>query len=417
MHGRFLVGVTLVVAAIALLFGHPLIWRLTWALSSLLAVAALLTWSSVRWIEISRRTRASRAEVGGLAEESFGLTNRGWLPKLFLEVRDHSDLPGHHASRVLSTMAPGRTRRWTVRTVCRRRGMFRLGPMTVAGGDPLGIFRLERKYGQTAPFVVYPRSLPLRALDLPTGYLSGGQVIRRRSELATTNVRGVRGYRPGDDFKRIHWPTSARRNQLYTREFELDPIADYWILLDLDRDAHVAAAEADREAEPGSAMPWVDEDLPEVLPSTEEYAVVAAASLARHFLEDGKSVGLIAHGQRRIVAQPDRGDRQISKILTHLAVLRAAGRSGLSEVLSAESHELKRHATLVVITATTSLRWVEALRALKLRGVHSLVVLVDANSFGPAGSNDALAAALAANRIPTRRLHRDEAIAAALEEG
>ena len=412
MHGRFLLAVTAGVAGLALLFGHPLMWRLTWALVCVLTAAAILTWSSTRWIELGRRTRASRAEVGGLAEESFSIHNRGWLPKLWLEVRDLGDMPGHHAGRVISTLWPGRSRSWTVRTVCRRRGMFRLGPVAVAGGDPLGIFRSERHFEQTAPFVVFPRSYALREIDLPTGFLSGGRVIRRRTELATSNVRGVRSYRPGDDFKRIHWPTSARRGQLFTREFELDPVADYWILLDLDRTVH--AGELGLVPEPG-AMPWLQQAETQIDPTSEEHAVTAAASLARHFLESGKSVGLIAHGQRRIVAQPDRGDRQLAKILTHLAVLRAAGRAGLSEVLSAESHEFKRHATLVVITPTTSLRWVEALRGLKQRGVHSLAVLIEANTFGPAGSSEALIAALAGAHVPTRIVRNGEPIAAALE--
>jgi uncharacterized protein (DUF58 family) len=415
MHGRFLIGLSLVVAAIAILFGHPLLWRLGYTLIGLLFLAYGLTWTSVRKVDISRRTRASRAEVGSLAEENFAITNRSWLPKLWLEVRDQSDLPGHHASRVVSAMAPGATRRWSARTVCRRRGMFRLGPMQISGGDPLGVFRRDRRFEETAPFIVYPRSYELRGLALPTGYLSGGAVVRRRSEQATTNVRGVRGYQAGDGFNRIHWPTSARRGQLYTREFELDPIADYWILLDLDRETQAGERDAGPE---GPTMPWLeDAEVDEVEPNTEEYLITAAASLARHFLASGKSVGLIAHGQRRIVTRPDRGDRQLGKIMTHLAVLRATGRAGLSDVLSAESHELKRHATLVVVTATSALRWVDALRGLRQRGVYSMAVVVEASSFGPAGSSEGVIGALAASHVLTRVIRRGDHIGAALEQG
>jgi uncharacterized protein (DUF58 family) len=140
----------------------------------------------------------------------------------------------------------------------------------------------------------------------------------------------------------------------------------------------------------------------ELEPSTEEYAVTAAASLAQHFLAQGKSVGLIAHGQRRVVVQPDRGDRQLTKLLSNLAVLRATGRAGLGQVLSAESAEFTRHTTLVVVTPTTTLRWIEGLRELRHRGVGSLVVLVEANTFGPAGSSLGVVTALAAHDIPTR---------------
>jgi uncharacterized protein (DUF58 family) len=402
VHGRFLAALTTVVVIAALSTGHVLLLKLGYVLSAVLLVSAALAWSSVRWVDITRHTRSKRSEVGGLAEESLGVRNRSWIPKLWLEVRDESDLPGHSASRVVSTLGPGKQRFWTVRTRCRRRGVFSLGPLTLAGGDPLGMFSVEREVPQTAPFVVYPRTLPLRNVDLPTGYLSGGQVVRRRAQFATSNVRTVRSYQPGDAFSRIHWPTTARRGRLYTKEFELDPIADFWLLLDLDRQCHVGEPAPSPDEEP--SLPWMDDQPFTLEPATEEYAVTAIASLARHFLDAGKSVGMIAYGQRRLVLQPDRGDRQLTKILSSLAVLRATGRAGLAQVLSAEGHEFTRHTTLVIVTPATTLRWIDGLRELHHRGVASMVVLLRANTFGTAGSSEGVLTALAAHSIPTRTI-------------
>ncbi|MCE7937258.1 DUF58 domain-containing protein [bacterium] len=415
MNGRFLLGVGVVVAFAALITNNPLLVRLGYVLGGVLGLSAAVTWYSVRWVEVERQTRASRSEVGGVAEEVFRVHNRGWLPKLWLEVRDHSDLPGHHASRVVSALGPGRMRTWTLRTLCRRRGVYRLGPITLAGGDPLGIFRTERELEPTSSYIVYPLTVLLRGVDLPTGYLSGGQVIRRRAEFATTNVRGVRAYAPGDAFNRIHWPTTARRRRLFTKEFELDPIADFWILLDLDRAVHVGTFP--EPAEDAAPLAWHEPRPVALDPTTEEYAVTAAASLARHFLDAGKSVGLIAHGQRRIVVQPDRGERQVAKILGNLAVLRAAGRASLAQVLSVESHEFTRHTTLVVVTPTTAVRWIEGLRELQHRGVASLAVLVEASTFGAAPSSLGTVSALAAHGIPSRLVKNGADVAAALTSG
>ncbi len=400
MDGRALAVLALAVVAAALATGNTLLVRLAYALCAVLVVAAVVTWNSIRWVEISRNTRARRSQVGGLAEETFRVRNRGWLPKLWLEVRDESDLPGHHAGRVVSALGSGHSRTWSLRTRCRRRGMFRLGPVTLAGGDPLGLFRLERELAQTAPFIVYPSTLPLHGLEQPTGYLAGGQVIHRRAQFATANVRSVRAYQPGDAFNRIHWPTTARRGRLYTKEFELDPIADLWVMIDLDRRDHVGVTpDADVD---GAVLPWLEEDKLELEPTTEEYAITAAASLARHFIDQGKSVGLIAYGQRRVVIQPDRGERQLTKLLTSLAILRATGRTGLAQALSDESTEFTRHTTLIIVTPTTTLRWIEALRELRHRGVGSLVVLLEANTFGAAGSSAGVISSLMAHDILVR---------------
>jgi uncharacterized protein (DUF58 family) len=411
VHGKYLAVLTAAVVIAALSTGHVLLLRTAYVLAAVLLLSAALAWTSVRWVELHRHTYARRAEVGGLAEETIGVHNRGWIPKLWLEIRDESDLPGHSASRVISTLTPGQSRTWTVRTRCVRRGIFTLGPMTLEGGDPLGMFTVALELPRTTSFIVFPKTYALRGLELPTGYLSGGQVVRRRAQYTTTNVRGVRQYQPGDAFGRIHWPTTARRARLYTKEFELDPIADFWVIVDLDREQHLGEV-PDREQRP--VLSWMEPFEDEIDPTTEEYSVTAAASLARHFLGVGKSVGLIAYGQRRVVLRPDRGDRQTGKILSDLAVLRAVGRMELSELLSAEMHQFIRHTTLVIVTPSTSLRWIEALRELRYRGVASLVVLLQADTFGSAPSSEGVLSALASHAIAVRRLRRDDDIASAL---
>ena len=158
---------------------------------------------------------------------------------------------------------------------------------------------------------------------------------------------------------------------------------------------------------------WVrrDELLP---PTTEEYAVSAAASLARHFLEVGRSVGLMAYGQRRVVHRPDRGERQLHKVLSSLAVLRATGRTGLSNVLSTENAEFTRHTTVIIVTPATTLRWTESARMLSLRGVRTMAVLVEPSTFGAAGSSLGVVAELAAMNVPTRLLKHGSDMAGVL---
>ena len=86
---------------------------------------------------------------------------------------------------------------------------------------------------------------------------------------------------------------------------------------------------------PGEEAPHDREELGLLMlePSTEEYSVVVAASLAAYFLGEGKSVGMIAWGQHRVTIPADRGGRQLIKMLRALAVLRAEGDVPLEEVL------------------------------------------------------------------------------------
>ena len=133
-----LIGVSCLV--LGLITGRDLFYNVVYLTALTLVLSFVWTWVNVNTVRIARRTRSRRSSVGKLAEESLTVANTGFLPKVWLEVHDHSTLPSHHVSQVMNALAPKRRRHWAVRTICRRRGQFTLGPMTLSSGDPLGLF-------------------------------------------------------------------------------------------------------------------------------------------------------------------------------------------------------------------------------------------------------------------------------------
>jgi len=402
--------------AFALQTGRPLAYNLAYLVTAVIILSYLWAWANVSWVRVSRYTRGRRSQVGKLAEEQFEVSNRSRLPKLWLEVRDYSTLPGHDSSRVLNSLGGKRRRRWVVRTYCQQRGRFRLGPMILTSGDPLGLFRVQRRLPTTSTLIVYPATVDIPIFAPSGGYLPGGEAMRRRTHYITTNVAGVRDYAPGDSFSRIHWLTTARTGRLMVKEFELDPTADVWLFLDMDSSVHVAAPWVPEMERRGPAVLWRERDKLELIPSTEEYGVTVAASLAKHFLTRGRAVGLIAHGQRREVIQADRGERQLNKILETLAVIEARGQIPIAHVLATEGRHLSRNTTLIVITPSTAMDWVASLRELRRRGLQSVAVLLAASSFGVAESWKGTLSELIASGILTYVVRRGESLAAALSQ-
>ena len=384
-------------------------YNLTYLLATIILLSFLWALIGIRWLELGRRTRARRSQVGKPVEEKFSFRNQSWFPKLWLEVRDHSTLPHHRASRVLNAVGPGRWRDWTVRTTCRERGVFYLGPVSISTGDPFGLFQITRQLDSRSSITVYPATVDLRAFSPPIGRLTGGDAVRRRTHHVTTNIAGVRDYAPGDSFSRIHWRSTARKDRLIVKEFELDPTADIWIFVDMQRDVQMSRQTTDQE---------LDIELPAIFqtrrkkrllkPTTEEYAVTAAASLAQHFIRQNRAVGLVAYGQRRQVLPADRGERQQTKILETLAVLQAKGTIPLAQVLATETPRLGRGMTLVVVTPTPGDKWILITRDLARRGLRSIAVLIDPASFGRSTGLENSLALLHASNTPTYILRCDE---------
>lgn len=396
----------MLVGFLSLLLGlatsRSIFFTVFYAVVLVLALSFFWARTALSRVQLVRQTRMRRAQVGSTINETFILRNRSVIPNMWLEMDDQSDMPGHHVSHVVSNMQ-GRTEySWTVRSMCRERGRFRLGPITLTSGDPFGLFRIKYHLPHTSSLVVFPITVNLRSFPLPIGVLPGGDALRRRTHYVTTNAAGVRDYEPGDPFNRIHWKSTARKDRLIVKEFELDPLADVWLMLDLFAGTHYGdRALPELEYTDDAVLALKKPNVPITLPpSTEEYLITAAASIAQFFLRRDRTLGLVAAGQRREVLQADRGERQLEKILETLAVLRARGQIPFEEVLYRETPQLPRGTTVVMISPSTEPKWAQVARHLKRSGLHVTAVVIDAKSFGGPPGTDNVIAELAASNIP-----------------
>lgn len=370
---RLLWLVLLAACAAALLSGRSIFWAVAGALLALSLAAPAWAWLSTNWLRFSRRAASSQVQVGGWFEESLRLTNLSLLPRLWIEVVDHSTLPGHNASRWITLLAGRQWRGWRVSTLCTQRGAFTLGPVEVCASDPLGLFEVRRRLHQTRRVLVLPYTCPL-SMVLPTAEIGFEETARLRQTLSTSaNVSGVREYAAGDSLNRIHWPSTARRQKLIAKAFEQDPVGAIWLVLDLERAVHFTSS---------TAKPVGNFTL--LPPSTEEYTISLAASLAQHFLEHHRAVGLIAWSQHRLYIPAEPGTRQLKHILEQLAVVRAEGELPFAHVIAEALTGLPRSAFVIAISPSPDPAWGNALQQVVHTGRAALAVVFDRASFGEA---------------------------------
>ena len=326
---------------------------------------------------VTRSLRYAWAQVGDLLEERFALHNRGKWPVLWAEVDDESNLPDYPLGRVAAA-GGGLTSRWRASTVCKRRGLFTLGPWTVRMWEPFGLFCVTQRYEQTRSLLIVPPVMELPPVVLPRGVATGRAVARRPAVDVTLNISATRRYAPGDPLRRIHWPSSARHDVLISKTFDTEVSGDLWIVLDLDAGVQAGGGEE----------------------STEEYGVILAASLAERMLRQNRAVGLVAHGTRDAYLVPGRGEGQLYRLLRTLALVQAGESSPLATVLTEMRAVLGRQTTVAVITPSGDPAWVEALSPLLRLGVAPTAILLDPASFGGQGNLSAVRGMLAGLGIP-----------------
>ena len=328
-------------------------------------------------LRFTREMRLGWAQVGDRLEERFTLANDGAIPALWVEVVDHSNLPGYLAGWTTEVKAR-RLRRWSRWATSSRRGLYTLGPTTLLTGDPFGVYTVSLHCPASMPFLVLPPVLSLPAIRVSPGGLSGEGRPRPNAPERTISASSVREYSPGDSQRWIHWRTTARQGSLHVRLFDGTPAGDWWIVLDMDR--RVQIGEGDD--------------------STEEHGVVLAASLADQGLRLRRSVGLVMHGQDLVWLPPQGGETRLWEILRDLALVSPGSRS-LSDLLVRMRPAIGRHASLVVITPAVDRAWVEALVLLMKRGAVPTVLLLDPVSFGGGGDASETAGSLTSLGVTT----------------
>jgi uncharacterized protein (DUF58 family) len=233
----------------------------------------------------------------------------------------------------------------------------------------------------------------------PSGLLPGGKTIRQKTADLTPHAAGIREYAPGDPMKRIHWPSTARRNRFMVKEFEQDPQAEIWLFLDAQRSV--------QSAKISPPLTKVGEDSyllrrPKVsLPcDTFEYAVSVAASLARFFLAEKRAVGLTCAASHFTVISAERGERQVGKIMETLAFLQPEGTLPLLGLITMQAKLLPLGSGVVLITPSARPELLIAVENLQRHNLRPVVVLLKAETFGGRGATDLVAAGLLKRSVP-----------------
>ncbi|MCS6826505.1 MAG: DUF58 domain-containing protein [Caldilinea sp.] len=372
---------------------HPVWVALLTSIVGVYAIGYAWVRKQVQGVRFMRRRTGAILVAGDSLQEEFVVHNESGLPLLWAAFVDASDLPGYAPGVVVACGAHAEYR-WKSEAVCERRGVFRLGPHSIEMGDPFGLFRAVQRYDSFDQLLIYPRVVQLPEVALPRGG-ADGHTQRRRSLAGARPAASVRDYAPGDSLRLVHWPTTAHRGRLTTKELELEPSGDVWIVLDLD-----AATQAGQGVE-----------------STLEYGIVLAASMAAEMVSgrERRAVGLLAaSGDRVITLAPQPGQAQLWAIMAALAPAQPSA-TPLHALLQRSLPLLGRRHTLVVVTPSLGERaplWIAELVRAGRQGLFSSVLAVATPE--QSAQVDECLALLARLDIPHQFLRTDLRLRAAL---
>ena len=385
-----MLALLVVVAFYAFGTGFEFFFRFLYVLLLLIGIGFSWAWLNLRGIKLVVTRDANRGRVGGYLVGQVSITNRTMLPKSWLEVVEATGPSANISGRGLALVRE-QVRIWRVETYLAKRGVYPSGQVRVVSQDPFGLFRLRREFLEPNPYIVLPAVEPLPDLDARFAGLPSDSRITRRWEQITTDVASVRAYVEGDSMRRIHWPYTARMNELMVKEFDMGLSAEAWVLLDMHQESHFGV------------------DLDDVN-NTEELSVTVAASIIDRLMDQSMPVGLASNGDRDHIYRPDSSPEQRGRLMEALSEVRAQGQQSLQEFIYEFRSHLNQSNALTVVTSSVNTQWAAALVDLRRQGVEVAAVLIDRFSFGSTQNMDGPLEALSANLIPVYFVRRGDAL-------
>jgi uncharacterized protein (DUF58 family) len=367
-RGRFLVVAGLGIVLISMAAGQRDVMRLGLLLLVLPVIAVILVSRARLRMSCERSVEPAQVPLGSPMRGQITLGQDGRLPAGILMLEDSVPRELGSRPRFLVDKADLSWRREVEYPLLGRvRGRFATGPLRVRTTDPFGLVRLDRQFVATTEVMVTPQIVPLPAIRTVGGAGSTGEARPHRIGVIGQDDVLVREYRQGDDVRRIHWRSTARRDELMVRREEQawDPSAS--VVLDSRASAHAGRG----------------------MYNSIEWAISAAASIALHFLDDGFSVEIYeADGPLRIsgsMGQHSSASREL--VVSRLTDLKARLTTTMHYAVESATEDRPGQLVIAIMGRMDAADASSLLRARRNRA-QGMAIVLDVETFADEPDSD-----------------------------
>ena len=367
-RGWLLALVGAAIWGIGISFGSEPLDTLGFAFIALVVIAMSVVRLGRHDVEIARRLSPERANAHQPITVTLHVKNRGRgaAPLLLLEDQLPTGISGR-ARFAVNGIEPNGSREAGYKIEAATRGNYDIGPLSVLVSDPFGLARMRVTGLGPSRLLVHPR---IEKLSLPR------DVGERRSAAASalrqpTGPRGedfytLREYAEGDELRKIHWPSTAKRGKLMIRQEETPWHLRSTILIDDRRSAHEGEGPL----------------------SSFEQAVQGAASVVDLYHRSGYAYRLL--GAHHDGVSNGKGSNQYHLCLDVLAMIQLRGQRSDDNTLATRLGEIETRGgaeeTLVILTGTLDAQVANAISRCRRLYKQVLVASWPAHRFGSAST-------------------------------
>lgn len=236
IRGWAAVGASAALVLLWIAFGERLLLAVTLFLALAVGFGLLYVRRTAPQVSVTRKLNPGSINEGGRVLVDVNLSSTRAVRHVIVE----DEVTNLGAARFIADrVQPGDTLAGRYEVMCRPRGLYRVGPARVTVRDPLGLTESGGSVGTAAELVVYPALEELVGLPAVRGQDPTVRTAKaNHSHTGGEDFFTLREYQQGDDIRRVHWPSSARRDVLMIKQLEMPWQSRGLVLLDTRRDAY-----------------------------------------------------------------------------------------------------------------------------------------------------------------------------------
>src|SRR5437763_7762651 len=326
---------------------------------ALVGLATLLARLPGPRLDVRRELHPPRVYAGTESRVELIVRNAGSRRTAVFGLRDPFDGGRRQARFLVSPLAPGESARAAYRLPTERRGIFTLGPLEASVTDPFGLAARTLRVAPASELTVYPHIDPIA----PLPHTRGDDPLAGADHPAGVALSGegfsaLRAYEVGDDLRRVHWPSTARLDELMIRQNEMPWQARVTVLLDVRRRAHS-----------GESL---------------ELAVSAAASIVAACWQRSSLVRLVTTDA--VDSGFGAGHAHLEAIMEKLATVGTSRDDRLADVLGNLSRAGNAGTLVAVLTADAAKADLERVARLRWRFASVSTVIFERSAYDPAAA-------------------------------
>ena len=299
-------------------------------------------------------SNSTAVQVGDVIEVGYKLNNTGILPIAHgeIEFRGANQLSSANIPRELCFIKPFQILNIKRSLICRHRGFYDIGNLTLCVRDLFHIFEKTIDFHNVMMLEIYPRVVEIHEMNLPATEYFGTVAVPHLTYEDYTSLESLQKYVQGDSIKKVHWKLSAKMDQLYVKNYALSGNTRIHMFLD------------------GNEKSFY-QDTDRIL---EEKLVEAAASIIAYVLKKDLSTALHIQWQERSYIE-GWGIEKLPYFLKELMRFEPNGKIPMEDFLANESRMLSAGSTLMVMAAQLTEALLYKLVALKEKRLNLMLLL------------------------------------------